>query len=223
MCGNVGGNWHPARSTFLLSITVGPAVSSHSSELLARCKLQAHRELHNHASINVIKPFESFIVVDELVTHLIWHQHIHTAALSAAASWGGGLLAVQVKPHPILKKPAALPMQQQTSRRRRSAVLAQTQRYVACMATNTPSGPQFHSNSNPTQQPHERSLFVRLQRLRDECITLHTEDNPYCKALIEAHLACLRMEGFNVSQSRLSVRMRSFAGCFSIAGCCICD
>lgn len=29
---------------------------------------------------------------------------------------------------------------------------------------------------------------------------MHTEDHPYCKALIEAHLACLRMEGFNVSR-----------------------
>jgi len=28
---------------------------------------------------------------------------------------------------------------------------------------------------------------------------MRTEEHPYCKALIEAHLACLRMEGFNVS------------------------
>jgi hypothetical protein len=41
--------------------------------------------------------------------------------------------------------------------------------------------------------------ILPLQRLRDECIAMHTEDHPYCKALIEAHLACLRLEGFNVS------------------------
>ncbi|KAF8062741.1 COX17-1 [Scenedesmus sp. PABB004] len=36
------------------------------------------------------------------------------------------------------------------------------------------------------------------KRLRDECIATHGEEEPYCKALIEAHLACLRLEGFNV-------------------------
>lgn len=41
--------------------------------------------------------------------------------------------------------------------------------------------------------------LLPLQRLRDECIAMHTEEHPYCKALIEAHLACLRLEGFNVS------------------------
>lgn len=45
----------------------------------------------------------------------------------------------------------------------------------------------------------EMSCVFCLQKLRDECITMHTEDHPYCKALIEAHLACLRLEGFNVS------------------------
>lgn len=36
------------------------------------------------------------------------------------------------------------------------------------------------------------------KRLRDECIALRGEEHPYCAALIEAHLACLRVEGFNV-------------------------
>lgn len=36
------------------------------------------------------------------------------------------------------------------------------------------------------------------KKLRDECIILHTEDHPYCKALIEAHKECLRLEGFEV-------------------------
>jgi hypothetical protein len=30
------------------------------------------------------------------------------------------------------------------------------------------------------------------------------EENAYCQALIEAHKACLRMEGFNVSSSSSS-------------------
>ncbi|WIA20688.1 hypothetical protein OEZ86_004649 [Tetradesmus obliquus] len=36
------------------------------------------------------------------------------------------------------------------------------------------------------------------KRLRDECIATNGEENAYCQALIEAHKACLRMEGFNV-------------------------
>jgi len=36
------------------------------------------------------------------------------------------------------------------------------------------------------------------KRLRDECITMHGEEHPYCQSLIEAHKQCLRMEGFNV-------------------------
>ncbi|KAF6259224.1 cytochrome C oxidase copper chaperone-domain-containing protein [Scenedesmus sp. NREL 46B-D3] len=36
------------------------------------------------------------------------------------------------------------------------------------------------------------------KRLRDECVATHGEENAYCQALIEAHKACLRMEGFNV-------------------------
>ncbi|KIY97507.1 Cytochrome c oxidase copper chaperone [Monoraphidium neglectum] len=36
------------------------------------------------------------------------------------------------------------------------------------------------------------------KRLRDECIALRGEEHAYCAALIEAHKACLRLEGFNV-------------------------
>lgn len=36
------------------------------------------------------------------------------------------------------------------------------------------------------------------KRLRDECIAERGEEHPYCAALIEAHKACLRLEGFNV-------------------------
>lgn len=58
----------------------------------------------------------------------------------------------------------------------------------------------FHNALCSSETRRKSSRFSSsMQRLRDECIAMHTEDNPYCKALIEAHLACLRMEGFNVS------------------------
>jgi hypothetical protein len=38
------------------------------------------------------------------------------------------------------------------------------------------------------------------------------EENAYCQALIEAHKACLRMEGFNVSSSNSSNKAVAAAG-----------
>ena len=37
-----------------------------------------------------------------------------------------------------------------------------------------------------------------VQRVRDECVTLHGPEAKECQDLIEAHKACLRAEGFNV-------------------------
>ena len=37
-----------------------------------------------------------------------------------------------------------------------------------------------------------------VQRVRDECVTLHGPEAKECQDLVEAHKACLRAEGFNV-------------------------
>lgn len=54
--------------------------------------------------------------------------------------------------------------------------------------------------AEPADKPKKKICCAcpDTKRLRDECIAMHTEDHPYCKVLIEAHLACLRLEGFNV-------------------------
>lgn len=36
------------------------------------------------------------------------------------------------------------------------------------------------------------------KKLRDNCVAERGEDHAYCQALIEAHKACLRVEGFKV-------------------------
>mmetsp|Transcript_35016 Transcript_35016/g.62977 ORF Transcript_35016/g.62977 Transcript_35016/m.62977 type:complete len:84 (+) Transcript_35016:55-306(+) len=36
------------------------------------------------------------------------------------------------------------------------------------------------------------------KKLRDVCIVERGEEHPYCQALVEAHKACLRVEGFQV-------------------------
>ncbi|KXZ46283.1 hypothetical protein GPECTOR_45g153 [Gonium pectorale] len=36
------------------------------------------------------------------------------------------------------------------------------------------------------------------KKLRDTCIAERGEEHAYCQALIEAHKACLRVEGFKV-------------------------
>ena len=42
------------------------------------------------------------------------------------------------------------------------------------------------------------------------------EEHPYCKALIEAHKACLRVEGFNVSEILCYTGTRGPDGCVLI-------
>lgn len=58
------------------------------------------------------------------------------------------------------------------------------------------------------------------------------EEHPYCQALIEAHKACLRTEGFKVCTDPLSMRLieqpcsaacgRQSAASILLAGCSLC-
>jgi hypothetical protein len=114
---------------------------------------------------------------------------------------------VQTVLHNKSSQPVLQLTQQQRNPRRRSAVLAQTLRSVTnrqalstlrVLCRDSIVKTTAQERVLPRSCSRAVTLYV-LQRLRDECITLHTEDHPYCKALIEAHLACLRMEGFNVS------------------------
>lgn len=74
---------------------------------------------------------------------------------------------------------------------------------IVAASTKPPSTSQVMEHSSNSTIAHDTKPKKRMccacpdtKRLRDECIVEHGE--AACKKWIEAHLQCLRMEGFNV-------------------------
>lgn len=74
---------------------------------------------------------------------------------------------------------------------------------VVASSSNPPSTSQVMEHSSNPSIAHDTKPKKRMccacpdtKRLRDECIVEHGE--AACKKWIEAHLQCLRVEGFNV-------------------------
>lgn len=139
------------------------------------------------------------------------------AADTQHVAWGGGRSGA----HPAMQLRSIQQLRhqhqqqdQQKSQRRRSAAPAQTPRCAMRAEQLT-----FVANCPYTCNFDSPTPLLSLQRLRDECIAMHTEEHPYCKALIEAHLACLRLEGFNVSV-RVGTPLSSSHSCCCDGGAC---